>query len=106
MCIIGGTRRPGRRGAKPGGVLIMSHLWRDALAQAREIHNERETEYLIDTPLLADYLEEALDALGYSPEDYKTDRVQVLGDPVRPVRGHALSQHSHPENAETAVSIL
>ena len=40
---------------KPGGVLIMSHLWRDALAQAREIHNERETEYLIDTPLLADY---------------------------------------------------
>ena len=42
---------------------------RDALAQACEIHNERETEYLIGTPLLADYLEEALDALGYSPED-------------------------------------
>jgi len=37
--------------------------------QACEIHNERETEYLIGTPLLADYLEEALDALGYSPED-------------------------------------
>ena len=48
---------------------------RDALAQACEIHNERETEYLIGTPLLADYLEEALDALGYSPEDYKIDRV-------------------------------
>ena len=49
--------------------------WRDALAQAREIHNERETGYLIGTPLLADYLEEALDALGYSPEDYKTARL-------------------------------
>ena len=48
---------------------------RDALAQACEIHNERETEYLIVTPLLADYLEEALDALGHSPEDYKIDRV-------------------------------
>jgi len=43
--------------------------------QACEIHNERETEYLIGTPLLPDYLEEALDALGYSPEDYKIDRV-------------------------------
>jgi hypothetical protein len=49
--------------------------WRDALAQAREIHNERETKYLIGTPLLADYLEEALDALGYSREDYETDRL-------------------------------
>jgi len=49
--------------------------WRDALAQACEIHNERETEYLIGTPLLADYIEEALDALGYSPEDYTTDRL-------------------------------
>jgi hypothetical protein len=37
--------------------------------------NERETEYLIGTPLLADYLEEGRDALGYAPEDYKTDRV-------------------------------
>ena len=37
--------------------------WRDALAQAREIHNATETEYLIGTPLLADYLEEAIAAL-------------------------------------------
>ena len=43
--------------------------------KACEIHDERETECLIGTPLLADYLEEALDALGYSPEDYKIDRV-------------------------------
>lgn len=40
--------------------------WQDALVQAREIHNAVETEYLIGTPLLADYLEEAIAALGYS----------------------------------------
>jgi uncharacterized protein DUF3775 len=49
--------------------------WQDALARAREIHNEAETAYLIGTPLLADYLEEALDALGYSLEDYRKDRL-------------------------------
>jgi hypothetical protein len=49
--------------------------WREALVRAREIHNEAETDYLIGTPLLADYLEEALDALGYSLEDYRKDRL-------------------------------
>jgi hypothetical protein len=49
--------------------------WRDALAQAREIHNEKETGYLIGTPLLADYLEIGLDLLGYSLEDYEKDRL-------------------------------
>jgi hypothetical protein len=49
--------------------------WRDALAQAREIHNAAETEYLIGTPLLADYLEEAIVALGYSLEDYEKGRL-------------------------------
>ena len=48
--------------------------WRDALIQAREVHNEKETDYLIGTPLLADYLESALDTLGYSLEDYEKDR--------------------------------
>src|SRR5579864_1990997 len=43
--------------------------WRDAVAQAREIHNTTETEYLIGTPLLADYLEEAIAAFGYSLEE-------------------------------------
>ncbi len=37
--------------------------WRDALAQAGEIHNATETEYLIGTPLLADYLEDAIASL-------------------------------------------
>lgn len=45
--------------------------WRAALTQAREIHNTHETSYLIGTPLLADYLEDGLDALGYALADYK-----------------------------------
>ena len=49
--------------------------WRDALAQAREIHNAHETSYLIGTPLLADYLEEGIAALGYSLEDYEKGRL-------------------------------
>lgn len=44
--------------------------WRDALARAREVHNATETDYLIGTPLLSDYLEQGLDTLGYSTEDY------------------------------------
>jgi len=49
--------------------------WREALARAREVHNEAETGYLLGTPLLADYLEEALDALGYSLEEYRKNRL-------------------------------
>jgi len=49
--------------------------WRDALAQAREVHNARETSYLIGTPLLADFLEAGLDALGYSIEDEGQNRL-------------------------------
>ena len=41
-------------------------MWQSGLAEAREIHNETETNYLLGTPLLADYLEEAVAALGYS----------------------------------------
>jgi len=49
--------------------------WRDALAQARDIRNEREIDYLVGTPLLADYLEEAVAALGFSLEDYCKGRL-------------------------------
>jgi hypothetical protein len=35
----------------------------------------------------------------------KQTAFRCLGDPARPVRGRALSQHSHPENAEAAVFI-
>jgi hypothetical protein len=49
--------------------------WRSALAQAREVHNEKETDYLIGTPLLADYLEIGIDLLGYSLEDFEKDHL-------------------------------
>jgi Protein of unknown function (DUF3775) len=40
--------------------------WPEALRQARETGTATETDYLLGTPLLADYLEEAVDALGLS----------------------------------------
>jgi Protein of unknown function (DUF3775) len=43
--------------------------WRGALRQAREARTAQETEYLIGTPLLADYLEEGAAALGLSLDD-------------------------------------
>lgn len=49
--------------------------WREALREARRIHDEKETEYLIGTPLLAEYLEEGLSQLGYSIADYEIGRL-------------------------------
>jgi uncharacterized protein DUF3775 len=49
--------------------------WASAIAQARDSLDGRVTEYLIGTPLLGDYLEEGLAALGYSIEDYGVDRL-------------------------------
>ena len=49
--------------------------WREALHEAYRVHDERETEYLISTPLLADYLAEGLSQLGYSIEDYEIGRL-------------------------------
>ena len=49
--------------------------WRDALLEARRIHDEKETNYLVGTPLLGDYLEEGLSQLGYSIEDYEIGRL-------------------------------
>jgi len=49
----------------------------DALETARSEHNKRTAEYLVGMPLLSDYLEEALDILGYSVEDAEDD---AMGD--------------------------
>ena len=49
--------------------------WPQALAQARATRDAHATDYLIGTPLLADYLQEALAALGYSLEDFEKDRL-------------------------------
>jgi hypothetical protein len=40
--------------------------WSEALNDAGESWNERTAEYLLATPLVADYLEEAMDQMGYS----------------------------------------
>jgi len=49
--------------------------WREVLEEALRIHDEKETEYLMGTPLLADYLEEGLSQLGYSIEDFEIGRM-------------------------------
>ena len=45
--------------------------WRGLRAEASRAHNSRTAAYLIGTPMLADYLEEALSAFGMSPEDFE-----------------------------------
>jgi hypothetical protein len=42
--------------------------WSRAYALAQERWNKRTADYLMSTPLLADYLEEALNQLGYTRE--------------------------------------
>jgi len=49
--------------------------WREAITEARRIHDKKETDYLVGTPLLADYLEQGLSQLGYSIEDYEIGRL-------------------------------
>jgi hypothetical protein len=44
--------------------------WAEALRQARESQSSSETEYLLGTPLLGDYLDEGAAALGLSLEGY------------------------------------
>ncbi len=43
-----------------------SDEWDVAIEQAKDNWNERTADYLISTPLVADYLQEGLNVLGYS----------------------------------------
>ena len=45
--------------------------WENALQEAGDSWTENTADYLIGTPLLANYLEEGLNLLGYSAEDYE-----------------------------------
>jgi hypothetical protein len=45
--------------------------WRDLRSEASRAHNNRTTSYLLGTPMLADYLEEALTQFGKSFEDFE-----------------------------------
>jgi hypothetical protein len=49
--------------------------WRDALREAARVHDGKEAEYLVTTPLLASFLEEGLSQLGYSIDDYEIGRL-------------------------------
>ena len=44
--------------------------WRELRSEASRAHNNRTASYLIETPMLADYLEEALSEFGLSFEDF------------------------------------
>ena len=45
--------------------------WKELRAEASRARNNRTASYLIGTPMLADYLEEALSQFGKSPEDFE-----------------------------------
>jgi Protein of unknown function (DUF3775) len=45
--------------------------WYELRAEASRAHNDRTASYLIGTPMLADYLEEALSQFGKSFEDFE-----------------------------------
>jgi hypothetical protein len=45
--------------------------WSQALQQARQTQSASETTYLLGTPLLGDYIEEGVAALGLSLEDFR-----------------------------------
>ena len=45
--------------------------WKDLRTEASRAHNNRTASYLTGTPMLADYLEEALSQFGKSFEDFE-----------------------------------
>ena len=46
-------------------------IWDDIRAEASCAHNRRTAEYLLGTPLLGDYLDEALAQLGHCSEEFE-----------------------------------
>jgi Protein of unknown function (DUF3775) len=49
--------------------------WPAVRVEAARAHNERTAEYLLGTPLLADFLEEGLSLLGRSCQEFEIDRL-------------------------------
>ena len=49
--------------------------WREVLSQVRDVRDRHTVGYLLGTPLLSDYLEEALAQCGHSCEDYEIGRM-------------------------------
>jgi hypothetical protein len=49
--------------------------WNEVVKEARQILDKKAPEYLLGIPLLADYLEEGLNALGLSCEDFEKEHL-------------------------------
>ena len=49
--------------------------WPQALKIAHQEHNKRTAEYLLGTPLLADYLAEGLSTFGWSASDFEREHL-------------------------------
>jgi len=49
--------------------------WKEAREEAAGVAHKHVTRYLVHTPLVADYLEEAMAGLGYSFEDLEKNRL-------------------------------
>jgi hypothetical protein len=49
--------------------------WPSVREEAARARNERTAEYLLGTPLVAEFLEEGLSKLGYSCEEFEIDRL-------------------------------
>ncbi|WP_026868957.1 DUF3775 domain-containing protein [Inquilinus limosus] len=49
--------------------------WPEVLEQAKDLHDERETDYLVGTPLLGDYIAEGLGQFGTSLEEFEVGRM-------------------------------
>lgn len=49
--------------------------WEEVRGEAADAHNERTAEYLLGMPLLPDYLEEGLEVLDISLDDYEIGRL-------------------------------
>ena len=49
--------------------------WQDLVRQASEQHSSHTGRYLAEMPLLADYVEQGLDMLGFSCADVEADRL-------------------------------
>ena len=49
--------------------------WQDALAQVQDVRDKHTVDYLLGTPLLADYLDEGLAQFGHSCEDFEIGRM-------------------------------
>ena len=49
--------------------------WDDVLDEVRDVREQHTVQYLLGTPLLADYLEEGLAQFGLSCEDVERDRL-------------------------------